>query len=104
MSLDLFQHAEQAARLRNAGMALAADAQDGKAPEWSALAYAAIVTVARRQETLDGGLEVNVEHERLLQIEDEVERSARTLLGAAAGPDAAEGVQARPEKTRGVRA
>jgi len=59
--------------------------------------------LARRREALDAGLEVNVEHERLLQIEDEVEQSARTLLGAAAGPDAAEGLQAPAEKTRSVR-
>ena len=52
MSADLFEHAERAAKLRDAGMTLAAVAQDGKAPQWSELAYSAIRLVARRQDTV----------------------------------------------------
>ena len=36
----------------------------------------------RRQEVLGAGLDVNAEHQRLLQIEEEIERAARALLGA----------------------
>jgi hypothetical protein len=46
----LFDHAQRGAQLRDAGMQLAVQAQDGKCPEWSELAYAAIVRIAERQE------------------------------------------------------
>lgn len=52
IELPLFAHADRAAQLRDAGMRLAASAQDGKHPGWSELAYAAIVAVAKRQEHL----------------------------------------------------
>ena len=45
---DLFAWSE-AQTLRDQGMALAADAQESEAPGFSALAYAAIEMVARRQ-------------------------------------------------------
>src|SRR3990167_7502123 len=48
---DLFSFAE-AQRRRDTGMALASLAQDDKQPEWSDLAYAAIVSIARRQATV----------------------------------------------------
>ena len=52
-SPDLFDHAEQVAALRrDTGMALATAAQDAREPGWSDHAYAAILTVARRQEEL----------------------------------------------------
>lgn len=47
MSLDLFSYAERAAQLREAGMALAKGAQDGKDPAWAECAYAAIVAAAK---------------------------------------------------------
>jgi hypothetical protein len=53
--MDLFAHAElrkTAERLRDRGMGLAADAQDRTIPNWSALAYMAILAVARMQETV----------------------------------------------------
>lgn len=52
---DLFTHAERretATRLRDTGMALAAEAQDNAVPNWSALAYMAILAVARVQDTV----------------------------------------------------
>lgn len=47
--MDLFSHAAMAAKLRDAGMALASEAQDRAIPSWSELAYRAIVAVARTQ-------------------------------------------------------
>jgi hypothetical protein len=49
MALDLFSHAEEAARRRDVGIARAAHAQDIKRPGWSELAYQAIVALARTQ-------------------------------------------------------
>lgn len=50
---DLFEHASaQAARLRDSGMALASAAQERDEPGWGELAYAAIVSIAQRQETV----------------------------------------------------
>lgn len=49
---NLFEYAERAAQLRDAGMSLARIAQDDKAPEWSGLAYEAILRVARANETV----------------------------------------------------
>ena len=49
---DLFDHATRAAQLRDTGMALAIAAQDNKLPAWSELAYAAIVSLAKRQPTV----------------------------------------------------
>lgn len=50
---DLFEHASaQAARLRDSGMALASAAQERAEPGWGELAYAAIVSIAQRQETV----------------------------------------------------
>lgn len=46
---DLFDHADQAAQLRDAGMGRATDAQESKQPGWSDLAFAVIVMIARRQ-------------------------------------------------------
>lgn len=52
---DLFSHAdrvETARQMRDAGMSLAAFAQDQKSPGWGDLAYAAIRDIAARQETV----------------------------------------------------
>lgn len=50
---DLFEHAaSQAMRLRDSGMALASAAQERDEPGWGELAYAAIVSIAQRQETV----------------------------------------------------
>ena len=53
--MDLFEHAARvstAERLRDRGMARAADAQDRAVIGWSELAYLAILNVARMQETV----------------------------------------------------
>jgi hypothetical protein len=47
--LDMF---DRASSLRDAGMDLARFAQDDKSPGWSDEAYAAIVSIARRQPTV----------------------------------------------------
>lgn len=55
MTDDLFSFAARAAeaeRLRDRGMALASDAQDVAVPDWSELAYRAIVAVARDAESV----------------------------------------------------
>lgn len=49
---DLFSNAAEAERRKQAGMRLALVAQDEKMPEWSELAYRAIVAIAKRQETV----------------------------------------------------
>lgn len=49
---DLFSYAAEAESRKQAGMKLALFAQDEKVPEWSELAYRAIVAIAKRQETV----------------------------------------------------
>jgi hypothetical protein len=49
---DLFSHAEEAEARKRDGMKLALIAQDEKVPEWSELAFRAIVAIAKRQETV----------------------------------------------------
>lgn len=50
--VDLFDYARHATKLRDAGMSVAAFAQDSKCPDWSDLAFAAIVYIARKQSTV----------------------------------------------------
>lgn len=50
--LDYAARSVEAERLRDRGMAIASDAQDGTVPNWSALAYMAILNVSRLQETV----------------------------------------------------
>lgn len=62
--MDLFDHAQakenEAIRLRDRGMSIAADAQESAAPDWAGRAYAAIVGIARGRPTIhvDDVLEV----------------------------------------------